>query len=79
MSPTMQIVMVSCWNSGFGDSHSVVHGSGNDNVCPDALVIPRMDIRHAQMSLRNMVVGLFCKINYILGLQIYHFYFVSDY
>ena len=79
MSPRMQIVIVSCWNKGLGLNHSVVHDSGKDKACPDALVAPRTERMHAQISWRNMVIEVFRKINYILGLQIYHFYFVSDY
>ena len=59
--------------------HSEIHASGNAKACPDALLIPVMDIRHAQMSFRIMRVERLGKINYILGLQIYHFYFVSVY
>lgn len=60
-------------------NHSVVHDSGKDRVCPDAFVSPKAERMHAQISRRNMVIEVFRKINYILGLQIYHFYFVSDY
>ena len=79
MSPTMQILMVSCWNKGLGLYHSPCQVSGNDKVCPDALADSNMDSAHAQMSLRNIILETFSKINYISGLQIYHFYFVSEY
>lgn len=79
MSPTMHMVMVSCWNKGRGVSHSVRHDSGKDRVCPDAPAVAKTSRRHAQVILRSMRVKVLCKINYILGLQIYHFYFVSDY
>jgi hypothetical protein len=73
------MVMVSCWNKGLGMSHSVRHDSGRDRVCPDAPAAAKNSRRHVQMSFRSMRVKVLYKINYILGLQIYHFYFVSDY
>ena len=79
ISPTMHILIVSCLNSGVGLYHGVFQDSGNDKVCPDALMHPDAVIKIAQMRFRIMRDMALCKIKCCLGLQIYHFYFVSDY
>ena len=74
------MVSVSSRKRGVGLYHAERHSFGNERLCPDARVLlsgnSSNNVQVMRLYVRDMRL---CKIKCCLGLQIYHFYFVSEY
>jgi hypothetical protein len=67
-------------NRGVGLYHAERHSFGNDRLCPDTCELLNIrSISNEHVMLLYVRDMRFCKIKCCLGLQIYHFYFVSEY